>query len=251
MDLKEILSPVINKVCLNLKRKYKKFRLAPFYGGISTADCVGCFLECFYCWTYKSNLEPEKFGKFYSPKEVFNLLTFNNNKKIRISSGEPLISFDHLIEILKILKNKKFDNIFVLETNGIVLSDKEKIKILEDFKDICYIRFSLKGVDRESFLITTKKDLFEYQLKALENLCQSQMSFHVAILEIFDQEKIKKLSKDFFLKFKNNLAVKDSSKILYNIEIEKFVPYFFVLKRIKERPEIKDFFKIEKFIKKC
>ena len=28
------------------KRKYYRFRGARFYGGIATADCVGCCLKC-------------------------------------------------------------------------------------------------------------------------------------------------------------------------------------------------------------
>jgi uncharacterized Fe-S cluster-containing radical SAM superfamily protein len=31
------------------KRKYYRFRPAPFYGGIATADCVGCCLKCLFC----------------------------------------------------------------------------------------------------------------------------------------------------------------------------------------------------------
>jgi len=34
------------------KRKYYRFRPAPFYGGIGTADCVGCCLKCLFCWSW-------------------------------------------------------------------------------------------------------------------------------------------------------------------------------------------------------
>jgi len=30
------------------KRKYYRFRPASFYGGIATADCVGCCLKCLF-----------------------------------------------------------------------------------------------------------------------------------------------------------------------------------------------------------
>ena len=29
-------------------RKYYRFRPAPYYGGIATADCVGCCLRCLF-----------------------------------------------------------------------------------------------------------------------------------------------------------------------------------------------------------
>jgi len=34
------------------KRKYYRFRPAPYYGGIATADCVGCCLRCLFCWSW-------------------------------------------------------------------------------------------------------------------------------------------------------------------------------------------------------
>nr|MBA4404840.1 radical SAM protein [Nanoarchaeum sp.] len=57
-------------VCKNLEKKYYRFRPAKFYGGISTSDCVGCNLRCIFCWSWKYNTNPEKYGNFYSPKDV-------------------------------------------------------------------------------------------------------------------------------------------------------------------------------------
>jgi uncharacterized Fe-S cluster-containing radical SAM superfamily protein len=33
-------------------RKYYRFRWAGYYGGIATADCVGCCLRCLSCWSW-------------------------------------------------------------------------------------------------------------------------------------------------------------------------------------------------------
>jgi uncharacterized Fe-S cluster-containing radical SAM superfamily protein len=52
------------------KRRYYRFRYAKFYGGIVTADAIGCNLLCAYCWNYSRNLNPAKAGTFYSPSEV-------------------------------------------------------------------------------------------------------------------------------------------------------------------------------------
>jgi len=32
------------------KRLYYRFRPAPYYGGIATADAVGCSFLCAFCW---------------------------------------------------------------------------------------------------------------------------------------------------------------------------------------------------------
>jgi uncharacterized Fe-S cluster-containing radical SAM superfamily protein len=32
------------------ERKYYRFRGGKWYGGIATADCVGCNLRCVFCW---------------------------------------------------------------------------------------------------------------------------------------------------------------------------------------------------------
>ncbi len=45
------------------KRKYYRFRQAPFYGGIATADCVGCCLKCLFCWFWHILVQPEKIGE--------------------------------------------------------------------------------------------------------------------------------------------------------------------------------------------
>jgi uncharacterized Fe-S cluster-containing radical SAM superfamily protein len=48
------------------KRLYYRFRAAPYYGGIATADAIGCSFLCAYCWNYFRNLNPARFNKLYS-----------------------------------------------------------------------------------------------------------------------------------------------------------------------------------------
>ena len=56
------------------KRKYYRFRPARFYGGIATADIVGCNLRCKFCWSGNSVWNDKNIGKFYSPEEVAEIL---------------------------------------------------------------------------------------------------------------------------------------------------------------------------------
>lgn len=61
----------VEKVVMkDLERKYYRFRYAGYYGGIATADTIGCCFLCAYCWNYLRNLKPKNFGEFYSPEEV-------------------------------------------------------------------------------------------------------------------------------------------------------------------------------------
>jgi uncharacterized Fe-S cluster-containing radical SAM superfamily protein len=39
-------------------RKYYRFRWAGYYGGIATADCVGCCLRCLSCWSWDVTCHP-------------------------------------------------------------------------------------------------------------------------------------------------------------------------------------------------
>ena len=78
-----------NIVCRNDWRKYYRFRPAKFYGGISTADCVGCCLRCVFCWSWREVASPEEFGTFYSPEEVARrLISIAKRKKLgQMSTG--------------------------------------------------------------------------------------------------------------------------------------------------------------------
>src|SRR4030042_7062961 len=88
-------------------RKYYRFRPAPFYGGIATADCVGCFLKCLFCWSWHVIVQPEKIGRFYSPEEVAqNLLSISRKKgfqQVRISGNEPTLHRSHLLQVLQLI----------------------------------------------------------------------------------------------------------------------------------------------------
>ena len=88
-----------------MNRKYYRIRSAPFYGGIATADCVGCSLSCIFCWSWNIINRPEHTGKFYSPEFVVNqLVKITQRHKynlIRVSGNEPISKREHLIALLE------------------------------------------------------------------------------------------------------------------------------------------------------
>jgi uncharacterized Fe-S cluster-containing radical SAM superfamily protein len=179
------LSKKIEKLVVkNSLKKYYRFRPTRFYGGIATADTVGCNLRCIFCWSGNSVWNAEKTGEFYTPEQVAENLHSISNKKnysqLRVSGGEPTIGREHLLELLRNIDSKL---LFILETNGILLGYyKEYVKDLSDFKNL-HVRVCLKGADSDEFqILTSAKNGFEYQIKALEYLRDEKINFNIAVV---------------------------------------------------------------------
>jgi uncharacterized Fe-S cluster-containing radical SAM superfamily protein len=185
---KETESLVTRRGKEGLERKYVGIYSAPVYGGIATGYAAGCCLRCIYCWANWSRDFPEKFGEFYSPKEVTQRLfesaengitspgweRFRHLKveKLRLSGCEPTIGKEHLISVLKYIKESRYP-LFILETNGILFgADRDYVKKLKDFKDKLYVRVSFKAAVPEGFTQRTGAlgQCYELPFKALEYL---------------------------------------------------------------------------------
>jgi uncharacterized Fe-S cluster-containing radical SAM superfamily protein len=209
------------------RRKYYRFRPAFYYGGIATADCVGCCLRCLFCWSWHILVQPEKVGRFYSPEEVAQNLTSIARKKgfcqVRISGNEPTLHRSHLLKVLELL-SKEFQ--FILETNGILIGhDPSYAKDLSRFPHL-YVRVSLKGVCPENFTRITqaKPEGFGYQLRALEHLMEVGVNCFPAVMANFSsQEEIKKLRQ----------RLKEIRPDFEDFEEEELILYPFVEENLK------------------
>jgi len=83
-DPVELAELTRNIVWKNNQRKYYRFRSSRFYGGISTADSVGCCLRCVFCWSWNVVTRPQECGNHYSPEEVARkLIAIAKRKKLR------------------------------------------------------------------------------------------------------------------------------------------------------------------------
>lgn len=169
-------------------RKYYRFRPARFYGGIATADCVGCCLRCLFCWSWRQVINPGACGRFYSPPEVAGKLTALARKKgfrrVRVSGNEPTISRGHLLRVLEGIPQ---DLLFILETNGILIGqDPTYAQDLSRFKNL-YVRLSLKGTNEEEFSLLTGAQAagFGLQLQAVENLYRAGVQVQPAVMVSF------------------------------------------------------------------
>ncbi len=214
----------------NLK-KYYRFRPTGFYGGIATADTVGCNLRCKFCWSGNSVWNSKNTGKFYSSEQVANQLQVIAQQKgyrqLRVSGGEPTIGREHLI---KLLKNINDNYLFILETNGILLGfDKAYVDELSAFKNL-HVRVCFKGGDSQEFsMLTGAKFGFEYQIMALENLRDKKMSFNIAIVTV-KKDKKQFLDKLFEMGL-GKIMIEDEEITLYplvkkRLEDEKLLHYF-------------------------
>ena len=186
------LSKITEKLVSNNNfKKYYRFRPTRFYGGIATADTVGCNLRCKFCWSDRSVYNTKNTGEFYSSEQVAsNLNTIARKKRyrqVRVSGGEPTICRDHLI---KLLKNINSNLLFILETNGILLGyDKKYIEQLSKFNNL-HIRVCLKGCNPEEFsFLTGAKIGFNYQLKSIEYLKDAGLDFNIAIVSLKNDKK--------------------------------------------------------------
>lgn len=167
--------------------KYYSFRYNDnWYGGIATAYCSECNLNCIYCYSYSKRGT----GKDRTAREVADRLIKTANKhdinQCRISGGECTLDMDHLLEVLQIIMDES--NLeFYLETNGILIGkNPELAKRLAEFpKDRLIITVSLKHVKPESFakLTGAPKEYVEYPKMAVENLAKAGAFVRVAYMD--------------------------------------------------------------------
>lgn len=190
---------VVREAKLGQERKYWRFRFDRWYGGIVTADAVGCGLVCKYCWVSDAVMfQPAKVGRFYGADVVAKILVKmakkRNLKRLRVSGGEPTIGKRHLLQLLDSLEGQSL--LFILETNGILIGDDPHYA--EDLSKygFLHVRVSLKGCDEREFALLTgaKPEGFTLQLKALQNLLEKNVSCHPAVMISFStKESVQRL----------------------------------------------------------
>jgi uncharacterized Fe-S cluster-containing radical SAM superfamily protein len=232
-DPAERAEEVERLVIRNGRRLYYRFRGASYYGGIATADAIGCSFLCAYCWNYFRNLNPARFNKFYSAQQVAaNLLKIARERSFhlfRMTGSEPLLgeaSLEHLTGVLEIIFQERPHSVFILETNGFFLGWRtDLIKRLE-FKNL-WIRISVKGVDEESFELISgaKKRFFRYPLLALKELEKAGMKVWPAVMrDLFSDEEVGRLER-----------ILEEYGISARLEEEMLEEYPFVTENMKKR----------------
>ncbi len=226
-------------VMKGLSRAYHRFRAAPYYGGITTADAVGCSFLCAYCWNYNRNLYPQRFQDLYSPQQVASKLLRIARKRnyylFRITGAEPVLgetSFQHLVEVIGIILKSRPDGLFILETNGFFLG--YRVDLLQQLPwTNLNVRVCLKGTGKDSFELITgaKKEFFHYPFQALQKLEEAGVRAWPALMrDLFTPNQIGQLRDTL-----------DLYNIKADLELESLETYPFVLDNLKKRRvKIKD-----------
>jgi len=181
---------LLPKVTQGFARKYYRFRPAKFYGGIASADCLGCNLKCVFCWSQqRDEVESSyKHHRYFSPqavaKKLLHLCQKHKYRKMRITGNEPTLYRKHLLEVLRILATKEFPYQFILETNGILLANKEYVGDLIPFRHFLHVRVCIKGATSQEFerVTLTHRKGWEMQLGALDNLTAARISTNAAFM---------------------------------------------------------------------
>jgi MoaA/NifB/PqqE/SkfB family radical SAM enzyme len=123
--------------CVNIYYKNKINKPRPFL--VIIVPTKNCNQRCYYCEYYKRSKIDKQIMSLKFMKNIVDEVEKMGTPFISFSGGEPLLSND----IEKVLKYAHDKGIITnLGTNGLLLSKKRVIKILE-YSD--YIRFSIEG----------------------------------------------------------------------------------------------------------
>lgn len=184
------------------KLRIYRFQKNNFYGGVATAFCGECNLNCIYCYSQKYR----NTGKYYTPREIADKLikiaNRHNLEYCRISGGDPFIKFQELLKIIEIIIDET-DLTMILETNGIEIGENPEIaKKLSNFsKDRMLVRLCIKHVNPvkyEKLCQIDGKLGYENSIRALNYLKQYAINTTVAYMEDW-------FSDDEFIWFVNNI----------------------------------------------
>lgn len=215
------------------RRLYHKFRAAPYYGGIATADAIGCSFLCAYCWSYKRNENPVHFGRFFSAQEVADsLLRIARQRGLelfRVTGSEPILgesSLRHLLQVIEMIHSQKPRAKFIIETNGLVLGYRQELAFQLN-KEHVLVRVAVKGVNPDSFerITGAQAQFFPLPLRALQNLEKLGVRVWPALMaDLFRESEIVGLRK-----------MLREGHIQAELELESLEPYPFVLENMRRR----------------
>lgn len=175
IDLGRKIEPLISRYSGDsVERRYYRFRGDRWYGGIASADVVGCNLRCKFCWSWNKGSFQTLTGFWISPRsataKLRRIAMKRGFRRVRLTGGEPLLVPKHLEQLLGELRYSGLA--FILETNGILAGYDETIADILASNEFVTSRVSIKGVSPEEFhmLTAASPEFFRLQIKAIENL---------------------------------------------------------------------------------
>ncbi|AEM39340.1 Radical SAM domain protein [Pyrolobus fumarii 1A] len=182
------------------KRRYYRFRVDRWYGGVATADVIGCNFRCVFCWS--RSRDPNTPGKLTRPEEVaeklYELCMRRRVRQVRVSGAEPTIAwFEHMLKAAKIIVSD-YKLHFILETNGVLIGlDRRLARSIADLASMgsIEVRVSIKGAKPETFERITLVDrrYWYVQVEALRTLIEEGLKpgdeVYPALMMSFDRDE--------------------------------------------------------------
>lgn len=244
-----------------LERKYSGIYSAPVYRGIATDYAAGCCLRCIYCWSNWSRDFPERFGKFYSPGEVAEVLLkaaedgitapgwkrFRHLKvdKLRVSGCEPTLGKKHLLKLLEHVEKSGLP--FYLETNGVLFgADVDYVRRISEFSKFIYVRVSFKVATPKGFTqrIGAIGKYHELPFKALKLLLDE--GIHARAASMTDPKIMPREERRILIERLNEID--PAARYSETLEEETMNAYGTTLKRLKAFSDSEFAEKLEKEI---
>lgn len=170
-----------------------------------------CLLRCKYC----HNPETREYGKNnYTSLEVVekclrNKPYYGNGGGVTFSGGEPLLQYDFLLEMCKLLKKENVN--IAIDTAGIGRGNYKEL-----LENIDIVLLDIKHITKEGYINITTKDYLDKFFEFVEQLNQTNVEVWIRQVIIPDEndnfEYINELSK--FIK-----------KYIKNVKRVDFLPY--------------------------
>ncbi len=231
--LAKLIEPLVAR---NGERKYYRFRVDRWYGGIVTGDVVGCNLRCGFCWAWRFTWGGyNRVGFFVSADvacdKLVRLAKRYGISQVRLSGGEPTIGFTHLMKVMECVTSAGLN--FVLETNGIMIGADYKLaeKLASFSGNGVEVRVSIKGTNPHEFNMITRADprAWWLQIEALRNLVEAGLRpgdevYPAIMLSFTDEEGAKRIRK---------LLANIHPELARNIDPEYVILYRHVVKLLR------------------
>lgn len=148
---------------------------------ILSVGSYGCNLRCLYCQNY--SISQQKVStRFFDPESILPLLDrFENNIGIAFTYNEPLIWYEYVYDVAKLIKENKPDASVVLVTNGFINQ-----KPLEDL--LPYV--DALNIDLKSFTDETYKRLCKGRLEpVMQTILKAKKHCHVEVTTLVVTEE--------------------------------------------------------------
>ena len=134
-----------------------------------------CNLRCSFCYAKQAGYNKNDSIQYEDLKHIIDFCAEGGVKHLFFLGGEPTL-YPELIKALQYVRNKHYNMIPAIATNGIVLDNFDYCKELVD-NGISYIDISLKEQYRSYCDVNSKRNYFARQMNAIKNLSNLPIEF--------------------------------------------------------------------------